>query len=163
MGYYAPHTAYGMMPVAPPPPTTINVPPTYQHQQPQTGGGKRNYNDNNRGGQRRRPKNYRRNRNVGGDRGDRRNTNNTQKSYSNYLKQNMKLLYCFSCGYDVDHDGYNCPPNCKKQVHLPHVKRYDAHMYEGACMKAQHQTMPDGTGAGQGWIMTKIWKRDASS
>ena len=29
MGYYAPHTAYGMMPGAPPPPTTINVPPTF--------------------------------------------------------------------------------------------------------------------------------------
>ena len=32
-------------------------------------------------------------------------------------------------------------------------------MYEGACMKAQHKTMPDGTGAGKGCIMTKIWKR----
>ena len=48
MGYYAPQTAYGMMPGSPPPLTTINVPPTYHHQQPQTGGGKRNYNDNNR-------------------------------------------------------------------------------------------------------------------
>ena len=28
-GYYAPNTAYGMMPGAPPPPTTINMPPTY--------------------------------------------------------------------------------------------------------------------------------------
>ena len=109
------------------------------------GGGKRNYNDNNHGGQHRRPNNYRGNKNGGGDRGDRRNANNTQKAYSNSLKQNVNLLYCFSCGYDVDHDGYNCPPNCQKQVHLPHVKRDDAHMYEGACMKAQHKTMPDGT------------------
>ena len=55
MGYYAPQTAYGMMPGAPPPSTTINVPPTYQNSQQQTGGGKRNYTDNDRGGQRRRP------------------------------------------------------------------------------------------------------------
>ena len=155
IGYYAPHTAYSMMPGAPPPLTTINVPPTYHHQQPQTWGGKRNYNDNNRGGQRRRPNNYRGNRNGGGGRGDRRNANNTQKAYSNSLKQNVSLLYYFSCGYDVDHGGYNCRPNCQKQVHLPHVKRDDTHMYEGACVKAQHKTMPDGTGAGQGWIMTK--------
>ena len=137
MGYYAPHTAYGMMPGAPPPPTTINVPPTYHHQQQQTGGLKLNYNDNNRGGQRRHPNNYRGKINGGGDSGDRRNSNNTQKSYSNSLKQNVNLLYCFLCGYDVDHDGYNCPPNCQKQVHLPHVKRDDAHMYEGACMKVR--------------------------
>ena len=65
------------------------------------------------------------------------------------------LLYCFSCGYDVDHDGYNCPTNCQKHVHLPQVKRDKAHMYEGAFMKAQHKTLPDGTGAGQGRIMTK--------
>ena len=75
------------------------------------------------------------------------------------IKQNMNLLYCFSCGYDVDHDGYNCPDNCQKHVHLPHVKRYEAHMYEGACMKAQHKTLPDGTGAGQGWIMAKLMEK----
>ena len=28
-------------------------------------------------------------------------------------------------------------------------------MYEGACMSAQHKTLPDGMGAGHGWIMTK--------
>ena len=143
MGYYAPQTAYGMMPGAPPPPTTINVTPAYHQPQQQTGGGKRNYNDNNCGGQRRRPNNYRGSRNGSGDRGDRRNSNNTQKAYSNSFKQNMNLLYCFLCGYDVEYDGYNCLPNCQKQVHLTHVKRYDAHMYEDACMKAKHKTMPD--------------------
>ena len=45
MGYFAPQTAYGMMPGAPPPPATINVPPTYHNTQQQTGG-KRNYADN---------------------------------------------------------------------------------------------------------------------
>ena len=91
----------------------------------------------------------------GGDRRDQRNAKNTQKAFSNAIKQNMNLLYCFSCGYDVNHDGYNCPTNCQKHVHLPQVKRDEAHMYEGACMKAQHKTLPDGTGAVQGWIMTK--------
>ena len=28
-------------------------------------------------------------------------------------------------------------------------------MYEGACMRAQHKMLPDGTGARYGWIMTK--------
>ena len=142
-----------MMPGAPPPPATINVPPTYHNTHQQTGG-KRNYTDNEQGGQRRRPNSYQGNRNRGGDRRDQRNANNTQKAFSNAIKQNMNLLYCFSCGYDVDHDGYNCPINCQKHVHLPHVKRDEAHMYEGACMKAQHKTLPDGKGAGQGWIMT---------
>ena len=38
--------------------------------------------------------------------------------------------------YDVDHDGYNCPPSCPKKNHLPNVKRDEAHMYKGACMRA---------------------------
>ena len=51
--------------------------------------------------------------------------------------------------------GTTAPPTVKKHVHLPQVKRYESHVYKGACMKAQHNTLPDGTGAGQGWIMTK--------
>ena len=43
----------------------------------------------------------------------------------------------------------------RKQIHLPNVKREEAHMYEGACMRTQHKTLPGGTGAGRGWIMTK--------
>ena len=149
-----------MMPGAPPPPTTINMPPTYNMLQQQTGGGKRNYLDNNRGGQRRRSNNYRGSRNGGGERGDCRNGANPQRAYSNATKQHMNLLYCFSCGYDVDRDGYNCPANCQKHVHLPQVKRDKAHMYQGACMKAQHKTLPDGTGAGMGRIMTKNMEKD---
>ena len=57
--------------------------------------------------------------------------------------------------YDVDHDGYKCPPSCQKKIHLPNVKCDEAHMYEGACMRAQHKTLPDGTGAGRGWMTTK--------
>ena len=28
-------------------------------------------------------------------------------------------------------------------------------MYEGACMSAQHKTLPDVTGTGRGWVMTQ--------
>ena len=78
-----------------------------------------------------------------------------KKGFSNSLKQHMNVLYCFSCGYNVDHDGYNCPPPYQKQIHLPNVKTDDAHMYEGARMRAQYKTLPDGTGAGQRWITKK--------
>ena len=29
--------------------------------------------------------------------------------YSNAIKQHRNLCYCFSCGYDVDHQGFQCP------------------------------------------------------
>ena len=45
--------------------------------------------------------------------------------------------------------------HAQKKLHLPNVKRDEAHMYEGACMRVQHKMLPDGTGAGRGWIMTK--------
>ena len=146
-GYYAPQMPYGMIPGGQPPPTSVHIQPTY-HQQ--NNGGKRNNNENNCGGQKLRPNNYQGGGRGGGYRGDRRNASNTKKAFSNALKQHMNVLYCFSYGYDVDHYGYNFPPSCEKQIHLPNVKRDDAHMYEGACMRAQHKTLPDGTGAGQG-------------
>ena len=30
---------------------------------------------------------------------------NPKKAFSNAIKHKMNVLYCFSCGYDVDHDG----------------------------------------------------------
>jgi hypothetical protein len=66
--------------------------------------------------------------------------------YSNAIKQNMNLCYCFSCGYDVDHQGFQCPD--PRVNHIPTVKRKDTHTIWGASMKAQHKTLPDGTGAG---------------
>jgi hypothetical protein len=39
--------------------------------------------------------------------------------------------------------------------HIPTVKRADAHTIWGASMKAQHKTLPDGTGAGMGWILAQ--------
>ena len=69
----------------------------------------------NHGGQRRRPKNYQGGGRGGGYRGDCRNASNTKKAFSNVLKQHMNVLHCFSCGYDVDHDGYNCLPSFQKK------------------------------------------------
>ena len=156
--YHMPHhmAYYGQGP--PPPPSAIHMPPPHwQSGQEQNNGGKRNNTDYQRGGQRRRTNNYQggRGRGYGGGRGQgsNRNANNEQRKYSNTAKQHLNLLYCYSCGYDVDHDGYNCPPSSQKLHHLPHVKRDDAHLYRDACMKAQHKTLPDGSGAGRGWIM----------
>ena len=146
-GYYAQQMTYVMMPGGHHPPTTIQIFPAYQQPQQQSNGGKWNNNEYNRGGQRLRPKNYQGVGRGGGYRVDRRNANNTQKAYSNAIKQHINLLYCFSFGYDVDHDEYKCPALCQKPIQLPNVKRDDAHMYEGACMRVQHKTLPDGTGA----------------
>ena len=131
-----------MTPGGHPPPTSVQIPPAYQQQ---SNGGKRNNNENNRGVQRRCPNNNKGGGRGGGYRGDLRNAINTKKAFSNALNQHMNVLYCFSCGYDVDHDGYNCLPSCQKQIHLPNVKQYDAHMYELGCMRAQNKTLPDGT------------------
>ena len=152
--YHAPHAAYNAVPqtMSQPPPMNVHVPSNAWQQQ--QGGNTRRYGGQANGGQRRRTDSY-----QGGGRGKggggRCNGNNQNRNFSNTTKQHLNLLYCFSCGYDLDHDGYNCPPNCQKRFHLPHVKRDDAHMYERACMKAQHKTLPDGSGAGKGWIMTK--------
>ena len=128
-GYYAPQMAYGMMPGGHPPPASIQTPPAYQQPQQQSNGRKRNNNKHNRGGQRCRPNNYQGGGRGGGYRGDLRNAKNTKNKYPNALKQHMNVLYCFSCGYDVDHDGYKCPQSCQNQIHLPNVKLEEAHMY----------------------------------
>jgi hypothetical protein len=73
--------------------------------------------------------------------------------FSNAIKQNMNLCYCFTCGYDVDHQGFQCP--VPRNDHIPTVSRDDAHTIWGASMKAQHKTLPDGTGAGMGWILAQ--------
>ena len=96
-GYHAPQMAYGMMPGGHTPPNSIHISPEYQKSQQESNGGKLNINDYNHGGQRRRPKNYQGEGRGGGYRGYRRNTNNTQKAYSNAIKQKINLLYCFSC------------------------------------------------------------------
>jgi len=90
-----------------------------------------------------------------GGRGNR-NANNQNAPYSNTQKRFLNLFYCFTCGYDVDHEGHQCPYGIQGH-HMPQVKRGEAHLYanQGASMKAQHKTLPDGTGAGQGWILAQ--------
>ena len=79
--------------------------------------------------------------------------NQQKPAFSNTLKTHNNLWYCFSCGYDVDHDGYHCP--APRWDHIPDVPRDLAHEVPGACMKAAHKTLPDGTGAGKGWIISQ--------
>jgi hypothetical protein len=62
--------------------------------------------------------------------------------YSNAIKQHMDLCYCFSCGYDVDHQGFQCPD--PRTNHIPTVKRKAAHTIWGASMKAEHKPYPMG-------------------
>ena len=78
-----------MMPSRHPLHTSIQILPAYQQN---SNGGKRRNNKYNSGGQRRLPNNY-----QGGGRGDGyrgylRNANNTQKAYSNAIKQHVNLL-----------------------------------------------------------------------
>ena len=51
----------------------------------------------------------------------------------------------------MDHDGWQC--QYKKTTHIPNVPSDEAHTVAGASMKAQHKTLPDGTGARHGWIL----------
>ena len=71
--------------------------------------------------------------------------------FGNTVKKFLNLDYCWSHGYDVDHPGHLCP--AKKFGHRDDVTRDNAHEYMGASMKGQHKTLPDGTGAGKGWIL----------
>ena len=75
----------------------------------------------------------------------------TGAPYSNTQKFFNNLFYCYTCGYDVDHQSINCPN--KKLGHRDDATRDNAHLIMGASMKGQHKTLPDGTGAGQGWIL----------
>ena len=88
--------------------------------------------------------------------GGRRNQNNANAPYSNTQKRYLNLFYCFTCGYDVDHEGHQCPYGIQGH-HMPQVKRHNAHLFadRGACMRGQHKTLPDGSGAGQGWVLAQ--------
>ena len=39
--------------------------------------------------------------------------------------------------------------------HIPNVARDEAHLVPGASMKGQHKALPDGSGAGKGWIQAQ--------
>jgi hypothetical protein len=119
-----------------------------QAQQPPTGygnhGNPQQYNNSNH---------YRPPNQYGGQQGRQPGGRANGVPYSNAIKQHRNLCYCFSCGYDVDHQGFQCP--MPRNDHIPTVRREDAHTIWGASMKAQHKTLPDGTGAGMGWILAQ--------
>ena len=68
---------------------------------------------------------------------------NQSAPFVNTQKRHPGLLYYYSCGYDVDHKGYNC--TCPKGWHIPNVTHDMAHKVQGASMVAQHKTLPDRT------------------
>ena len=80
-------------------------------------------------------------------RGGRRNQNSP---YSNTIKTHLNLWYCYRCGYGVVHEGAHCPYVQPGNFQISYVKRDGAHIIEGACMKAQYKTLPDGTEGQQG-------------
>ena len=79
--------------------------------------------------------------------------NNSGIPFSNTRKVHPNLFYCFTCGYAVDHPGVQCP--YAGPGHIPNVNRDKAHLVLGASMKAQHKVLPDGSGAGKGWIQAQ--------
>jgi hypothetical protein len=149
--YFLPQQPTFQFPPQPPPPTNIHIPSTQPGWGPAAGGKRHNDSSGYRG---KKPRQGGRG-GRGGSTYNQDATMRTQQPYSNTLKQQLNMLYCYSCGYDVDHDGYHCPVNLQKQTHLPHITREQAHLVDGASMKAQHKTLPDGTGAGQGWVLER--------
>ena len=75
--------------------------------------------------------------------------------YSNTMKQNNNIMYCYSCGYNVDQNGWQCHPNNLKRTYIPNFSRGEAHTIAGASMKAQHKTLPGVSGAGKVWILAQ--------
>ena len=75
--------------------------------------------------------------------------------YSNTMKQNNNLSYCYSCGYDVDYNRWKCHPSNRKRAYLTNFSREEAHTIAGASMKVKHKTLPDGSGDGKWWILAQ--------
>eukprot|EP00978_Attheya_sp_CCMP212_P013625 scaffold34205_cov26-Attheya_sp.AAC.1 len=109
-----------------PPPTQIHV-PQQQGWAPAAGGKRRTEGNAYRG---KKPRQSGRGGRGGNGYNNDTNIMRTQQAYSNKQKMNLNLFYCYSCGYDMDHDGYNCPVNQQTQKHLPHITRDNAHLVE---------------------------------
>ena len=72
-------------------------------------------------------------------------------THTNTIETFHNLKYCsnYWCGYDGDHDGWECP------YHLPwDVRRDETHITEGTSVVTQHKTLADGTVVGVVWLMT---------
>ena len=78
---------------------------------------------------------------------------NQQQPFGNKIKEHHNLMKCFTCGYDVDHAGFQ--RQCAKEGHIPNVPHDQSHKVWRACMKGQHKTLTDDTGSGIGWILAK--------
>ena len=63
--------------------------------------------------------------------------------------------YHYSCGYYVYCTEWQYHPNTRKRTHIPNVGRDEAHTIAVDSMKAQHKTLPDGSGTGKGWILAQ--------
>eukprot|EP00804_Cyclotella_cryptica_P015700 CCRYP_018925-RA/>CCRYP_018925-RA protein AED:0.49 eAED:0.35 QI:0/-1/0/1/-1/1/1/0/535 len=59
----------------------------------------------------------------------------------NPVKRHNNMLYCWSHGFDVDHDGYHC--NNPSEGHIPWATRDNPC---NGCMKKQHKTVLPGPG-----------------
>ena len=71
------------------------------------------------------------------------------------MKINNKLLYCYSCGHDVDHNGWQWHPNNQKRTHTTNVSQVEAHIISVASKKVQHKTLPGFYRDGKGWILAQ--------
>ena len=60
----------------------------------------------------------------------------------------------------MDHPGNTCPV-AYPSYYMPKILRDKSHMYDnqGASMVAHHKSLPDGTGAGMGWILANIIRK----
>ena len=65
----------------------------------------------------------------------------------------MNPCYCFLCGYDVNHQGFQCL--VPRNTHITSVKIEDSQTIYGSYMKSQYQHLSDRTGAVVGWILSQ--------
>ena len=72
--------------------------------------------------------------------------------YSNIIKTFDNLMYCYSCRYDVNYDGWNCPWDWKPH-HMPHVTRDMANTVPCVSIHAEHKTLANDSGEGKAWLM----------
>ena len=73
------------------------------------------------------------------------------KPFGNKIKEHHNLMYCLLV--DTTWITWGSNANARRQGTPPNVTRNQAHTVWRACMKGQHKTLPDGTGAGMGWIL----------
>ena len=66
--------------------------------------------------------------------------------YSNVNKNFDNDLFCWTCGYDISHDGHSCPRQ-RWSNHQPHATRYNLRQFMNCgawCTKFRHKVMTPG-------------------